>query len=72
MTPEDEQFEKNWPVDLEEFFIIKDKKFEKDNPIPEDQKIWRIKSLRVQVDVDTRILLLPLPSAKRTKPVIDT
>ena len=40
--------------------------------ISDDEKIWRIKSLRVAVDDDTRILLLPLPESKRTKKLIDT
>ena len=40
--------------------------------IDEEEKMWRIKSLRVAVDEDTRILLLPLPESKRSKKLIDT
>ncbi len=40
--------------------------------IVEDEKIWRIKSLRVSVDEDTKILLLPLPESKRSKRLYET
>lgn len=76
-------FEDNWPIDLEEYDMpsqtlfnkfknaeqMDDIKLEK---ITDDEKIWRIKSLRVSVDEDTRILLLPLPESKREKKLIDT
>ena len=76
-------FEDNWPIDLEEYDLPDDKlyqamkdptKFEqvKGTAICEEDKLWRIKSLRVAVDDDTRILLLPLPESKRAKKLIDT
>lgn len=40
--------------------------------IDDEDKIWRIKSLRVSVDEDTRILLLPIPESKREKKLLDT
>ncbi|CAI2372594.1 unnamed protein product [Moneuplotes crassus] len=78
-----EDFEDNWPIDLEEYNIPNDtlyKKWKNEDNIEEEnkknifenEKIWRIKSLRVSVDEDTRILLLPLPESKREKKLIDT
>lgn len=52
---------------------IEDKRHElSKKEISNEEKIWRIKSLRVSVDDDTRILLLPLPESKRSKKLIDT
>lgn len=71
-------FEKEWPLDLEEYNILsvetnkyldenKENKEVLESEIKPDEKIWRIKTLRVSVDEDSRILLLPLPKSKRTK-----
>ena len=76
-------FEDNWPIDLEEYDlpdtelynIMKDESKRHDHSkkeISNEEKIWRIKSLRVSVDDDTRILLLPLPESKRSKRLIET
>ena len=52
---------------------IEDKRHElSKKEISNEEKIWRIKSLRVSVDDDTRILLLPLPESKRSKKLIET
>lgn len=76
------EFEENWPIDLEEYTMVESDSQNLDNKelmerhmkkeILDDQKIWRIKNLRVAVDDDVRILLLPLPESKRTKKLIDT
>lgn len=76
-------FEDNWPIDLEEYDLPDETLYQamkdatkfaqvKDTKINEEDKLWRIKSLRVAVDDDTRILLLPLPESKRSKKLIDT
>lgn len=78
-----EEFVANWPLDLEEYTILDPKtklkieeNFENEDlraaDILKDEKIWRIKSLRVSVDEDTKILLLPLPKSKRTKELVET
>lgn len=52
---------------------VEDKRYElAKKDISNEEKIWRIKSLRVSVDDDTRILLLPLPESKRSKKLVDT
>jgi hypothetical protein len=76
-------FEDNWPIDLEEYDMpdfdtyLKFKNFDqfediKKKSISSEEKVWRIKKLRVAVDQDTRILLLPLPESKRDHKLIDT
>uniref|UniRef100_A0A7S3JE05 Uncharacterized protein n=1 Tax=Euplotes harpa TaxID=151035 RepID=A0A7S3JE05_9SPIT len=76
-------FEDNWPIDLEEYDLPDSKLFKEiqdedkrqeisKQKISSDEKIWRIKSLRVSVDDDTRILLLPLPESKRSKKLVET
>jgi len=80
---DEEEFVANWPLDLEEYTILDPKtkaqmeeNFESEDmrsaDILKDEQMWRIKSLRVSVDEDTKILLLPLPKSKRTKELIDT
>ena len=76
-----EDFQDNWPIDLEEYTLMDEATMkrltnasleEQNANIEEDEKIWRIKSLRVSVDEDTKILLLPLPESKRSKRLYET
>ena len=42
------------------------------DPLPDNEKIWRISSLTASVDDDTKIMILPLPESKRVVKIADT
>ena len=45
---------------------------DKSNTLGEEDKIWRISSLTMFIDADTKILLLPQPESKRNVKIRDT
>ena len=61
------------PIDFDSY-CIEDKNLilNKNAPLSDDDKIWRISSLTAYVDDETKILLLPVPESKREIKIKDT
>ena len=61
------------PIDFAAY-SIEDSKIllNKQKPLEDDDKIWRISSMTAFVDEETKILLLPVPESKRSVKIKDT
>ena len=62
------------PIDFDSYSIADQEylKSQGDLTLAEEDKIWRISSLTMFIDTDTKILLLPLPESKRQVKIKDT
>ena len=62
------------PIDFDSYSIVDKELKERDQALSllEEDKIWRISSLTMFIDADTKILLLPLAESKRKIKIRDT
>ena len=74
MTSKSQELDSTYiPIDFDAY-TIEDRELilNRDEPLKESDKIWRISSLTAFVDDDTKILLLPQPESKREVKIKDT
>lgn len=62
------------PIDFDSYSILDEDLLKKEEQLSlaEEDKIWRISSLTMFIDSDTKILLLPMPESKRQTKIRDT